>query len=101
MKKFKLKFLLLGNSIAVSLDQIVKGNYIPLTDFYFWPQKDAWEDMKIYFESLSWISQEEAVILLNEITEVINCWQNKDANVNKDLAKLKNDFPSVLFVGYN
>jgi hypothetical protein len=101
MKKFKLKFLWLEKSIAVSIDQAVKEGFIPLTEFYCWPQTDAWESMKCFLESLSWISQEDAIILLNQITEIINCWENKEGVVNKDIIKIKNLFPSVLFVGYD
>ena len=70
MKHFYLKVLWMDKSIAFSLNQKVKIGSIPLTEFYFWPQSDAWEQIKLYIESLNWISQEEAIILLNQVTEI-------------------------------
>jgi 30S ribosomal protein 3 len=101
MKKFRLKFLWLDKCVAVSLDQVVKGNSVPLTKFYFWPQKDAWEEIKLFLETLTWISREDAVNLLNQVTEVINFWQNKELNNSKEVLKVKDLFPSVYFVGYD
>ena len=43
MNKFILKFLWLEKSVAVALDQKVGDKTIPLTEYFFWPQKDAWE----------------------------------------------------------
>lgn len=98
MKIFVLKFLWLQKSIAVSLDQKVSDGIIPLTEFFFWPQHDAWEEMKVYLESKPWISPDEAVFLLNQVTEVINEWQEKN---NKDLKSLRLKFPNCIFVGYD
>ena len=99
MKRFSLKVLWLENSIAFSLDQVSKDKFIPLTEFYFWPQKDAWELIKNYIEDLNWVSQEEAIVLLNQITEVINYWQNRADSgiVSVNTARLL--FPNVSFVG--
>lgn len=96
--RFVLKFLWLENVIAVCLDQKVYNNYISLTEFYFWPQVDSWEKMKIFLESESFIEQEEVVILLNQLTEVINLWQDR-FNSKNDLASLRKRFPSVEFIG--
>ncbi len=101
MKCLSLKFLWLQKSIAVSLDQRVGDNITPLTEFLFWPQHDAWEDMKLFLESKPWISPDEAVFLLNQITEVINEWQEKGELYNKDLSILRAKFPACVFVGYD
>nr|YP_009145438.1 putative ribosomal protein 3 [Monomorphina parapyrum]AKL78968.1 putative ribosomal protein 3 [Monomorphina parapyrum] len=100
MERFVLKFLWLDKSIGVSLDQKVGDKTTPLTEFFFWPQKDAWEEMKFYLESKSWILQTESIYLLNQITEVINFWQEKDGVSKKDLNKIKEQFPDTIFVGY-
>ena len=103
MKKFVLKFLWLKNSIAVSLDQKVGDKIIPLTPYLAWPSRDAWEEMRIYFDSKNWISDAEAVLFLNRITEVINYWQDRDREIIQkvDLSKIREKFPECLFIGYN
>jgi 30S ribosomal protein 3 len=101
MDNFILKFLWLEKSIAVSLDQCVLEKTTPLTEYYFWPQRDAWEEMKNFLESKPWISQSTAILLLNQITEVINFWQDKDNINRKDISKVKERFPKCLFVGYD
>lgn len=97
--KFILKFLWLEKSIAVSLDQKVGDKTIPLTEYFFWPQKDAWEDMKIYLETEDWISQENSILLLNQITEIINYWQERDNISKSELSDIKTKFPNCIFVG--
>nr|YP_010700265.1 putative ribosomal protein PSRP-3/Ycf65 [Euglena undulata]WCH63409.1 putative ribosomal protein PSRP-3/Ycf65 [Euglena undulata] len=101
MDRFILKFLWLDKSIAVCLDQKIGNRTNPLTEYFFWPQKDAWEEMKCFLESKTWITQNESVLLLNQITEVINCWQEKDSVNKKDISKLKENFPNSIFIGYN
>lgn len=101
MKKFLLKFLWLDRSIGVSLDQIIGDKSTPLTEYFFWPQKDAWEEIKIFLESKPWVSQTEAISLLNQITEVINYWQEKDGLSKNDICKIKEKFTNCMFIGYN
>ena len=98
MERFKLKFLWLDNSLAFCLNQQVGRRTIPLTDFYFWPQTDAWGDISIYLENNKFISKFERVSLLNQISEVINCWQTKDPSNSKSLEELYDKFPSSLFL---
>lgn len=101
-KKLILKFLWLEKSIAVCLDQKIGESITPLTEFFFWPQKDAWEEMKNFLESQPWITQVDSVSLLNQITEVINFWQERDSSVmdKKNISLLKEKYPNILVVGY-
>lgn len=100
-ERFILKFLWLEKSIAVSLDQKVGEKTIPLTEYFFWPQKDAWEEMKIYLESENWISQNNAIMLLNQITEIINYWQEKENISQKEFNDIKMKFSNCIFVGFD
>lgn len=99
MSKFVLKFLWLQKSVAVGLDQVVGERTTPLTEFFFWPQHDAWEDMKNFLEGKTWISQTDSIVLLNLITEVINDWQDKTELERKDVKAISDKFVGVLFIG--
>jgi len=96
--RFSLKFLWLDKTIAFSLDQRVGNRFVPLTDFYFWPQTDAWEGMKEFLEGEDFINQEESIFILNQITEVINLWQDKDLNYAKNFSVISKKFPLVSFL---
>lgn len=98
--EFVLKFLWLEKSVAVSLDQVVNGKTTPLTEYFFWPQRDAWEEMKNFLENKDWIPQGTSILLLNQITEVINFWQDKENLDKKDISKVREKFAKCLFVGY-
>lgn len=100
MERFLLKFLWLDKSIAVAVDQKVEDKTTPLTEYFFWPQKDAWELVKLFLEKTSWISQAESIYLLNKITEVINYWQEKDISNRRDVNKAREYFKDVTFIGY-
>ncbi len=99
--RFILKFLWLEKSIAVSLDQKVGEKTIPLTEYFFWPQKDAWEEMKLYLEAETWITQNNSILLLNQITEIINYWQEKENISKKELNDIKIKFSNCVFVGFD
>ena len=101
MSNFILKFLWLEKSVAVGLDQKIGDRTTPVTEFFFWPQHDAWEEMKNFLEDKPWIDQSEVVILLNQITEVINYWQEKTDLHKRDVVHLTEKFPNVLFVGFD
>lgn len=101
MEKFLIKVLWLDKSIAIALDQKIEDRVTPLTEYFFWPKKDAWELMKVYLEKTTWISQIDSISLLNKITEVINFWQEKDFANKKDIDKARKIFKGVKFIGYD
>ncbi|KAG0574678.1 hypothetical protein KC19_VG282700 [Ceratodon purpureus] len=77
-----LKFLWLEKNIGIALDQVVPGHgTIPLSPYFFWPRKDAWEQLKAKLDSKSWISRKRTIILLNQATDIINLWQQNAANL--------------------
>lgn len=58
LPEFRLQFLWTERNIAVSLDQtFARGSSAPLTEYFFWPRRDAWEDMKFWLEARPWISE--------------------------------------------
>lgn len=77
-----LKFIWMEKNIGISLDQVIPGHgTIPLSPYYFWPRKDAWEELKVMLESKPWISQKQAIILLNQATDIINLWQQSGGDL--------------------
>ncbi|KAL9230109.1 hypothetical protein vseg_005499 [Gypsophila vaccaria] len=77
-----LKFIWMEKNIGLALDQNVPGHgTIPLSPYYFWPRKDAWEELKVLLESKPWISQKQMIILLNQATDIINLWQQSGGNL--------------------
>ncbi|KAK1263801.1 hypothetical protein QJS04_geneDACA011907 [Acorus gramineus] len=77
-----LKFIWMEKNIGLALDQVIPGHGpIPLSPYYFWPRKDAWEELKSKLESKPWISQKRMIILLNQATDIINLWQQSGGNL--------------------
>ncbi|KAI3882787.1 hypothetical protein MKX03_020787 [Papaver bracteatum] len=78
-----LKFVWLEKNIGLALDQVIPAHgTIPLSPYYFWPRKDAWEELKSMLESKPWISQKRMIILLNQATDIINLWQQSGGNLS-------------------
>lgn len=99
MNKFVLKIIWLDKSIAIGLDQCVGSGTHPLTQYFFWPRKDAWEELKNQLDINPWISQNEAISLLNQTTDIIDCWQEEGKKYS--LKDIQEKFPQCLFVGHN
>lgn len=78
-----LKFIWMEKNIGIALDQLVPGyGSIPLSPYYFWPRKDAWEELRAKLEEKEWISQKQMIILLNQATDIINLWQQGGGNLS-------------------
>jgi hypothetical protein len=94
MNKFSLFFGVTKRAIKISLAQKTGKAILPLTKFYSWPTRDAWEDMRLFLKTQKWISPVEAISLLNTFTQVINYWEGGDPNVSKDVLNIKEKFIS-------
>ncbi|CAN0876398.1 30S ribosomal protein 3-1, chloroplastic [Linum grandiflorum] len=76
-----LKFIWMEKNIGLGIDQVIPGQgTVPLSPYFFWPRKDAWEELKTALESKPWISQKKMIILLNQATDIINLWQQSGGN---------------------
>lgn len=98
-----LKFIWLEKYIGVCLDYKLKSKFIPLSSYYFWPKIDAWEEIKKDLFLFSWVSENDSILILNELTDIINYWQD---NTSKNFFELnfvflKENFPSSFFSGHN
>ncbi|XVF39645.1 hypothetical protein PTKIN_Ptkin01aG0050300 [Pterospermum kingtungense] len=78
-----LKFIWMEKDIGIALDQVIPGHgTIPLSQYYFWPRKDAWEELKVLLESKPWISPMHKIHLLNQATDIINLWQTSGGHLS-------------------
>jgi 30S ribosomal protein 3 len=99
MTKFSLKFIWFGNKgIAVALNQVYSNKVLPITEYFFWPRSDAWDEMRLCLKSKSWISSNDLVSILNQLTEVINFWQEKNVLQSDNFSQIKESFPDCEFV---
>ncbi|KAG6498106.1 30S ribosomal protein 3, chloroplastic-like [Zingiber officinale] len=77
-----LRFIWMEKNIGLALDQVIPGHgTIPLSPYFFWPRKDAWEELKTKIEEKPWISQKRMIIFLNQATDIINLWQQSGGNL--------------------
>ncbi|KAG8373725.1 hypothetical protein BUALT_Bualt11G0054600 [Buddleja alternifolia] len=79
-----LKFIWMEKNLGLAIDQVIPGGNgsIPLSPYYFWPRKDAWEELKVMLERKAWISKKEVVVLLNQATDIINLWQQSGEDLD-------------------
>ena len=90
-----LKFIWMEKNIGIALDQLVPGyGSIPLSPYYFWPRKDAWEELRAKLEEKEWISQKQMIILLNQATDIINLWQQGGGSLS---TWVPHSLPSLFF----
>ena len=89
----------MDRNVAVSVDQVLaSGGTTPVTEYYFWPRTDAWEELRQSLDRKSWIAQSDRVGLLNRTTEVINFWQDEDDH-GHSLGEARDKFPDCSFSG--
>lgn len=77
LPEYRLTFLWQEKNIGVAVDQVYsRGQTSPLTGYFFWPRKDAWDQLQADLATRSWVTQRDQIVLLNKLTEVINYWQD-------------------------
>ena len=98
-QKLKLKVLWLKNVLGLAIDQTVIKQYYPLTQYYFWPRTEAWDQLKLELDSKPWLSEKEKISTLNLATDIISHWRT---NRNTDgVQKVANNFSEAVFVDLN
>jgi len=98
-QQLKLKVLWLKNVLGLAIDQkVIKQSY-PLTQYYFWPRTEAWDQLKLELDSKPWLSEKEKISTLNLATDIISHWRT---NRNTDaVQKVANNFSEAVFVDLN
>ena len=86
--KLQLNILWLDNKIGLAIDQFQSGERIPLTSYFFWPETDAWGQIKSELETKLWIKNSDKTELLYGIATIMNQWQSSK---NKIPAPIKDD----------
>ena len=97
MKKFTLKIIWLANDIGLAIDHVVNQGYSPLSSYFFWPRNDAWSQIRTELESKPWISDNDKIDLLNQVTYIINYWQENKAT--QSIIQVQKQFPEFVFFG--
>ena len=98
-QQLKLKVLWLKNVLGLAIDQTVIKQSYPLTQYYFWPRTEAWDQLKLELDSKPWLSEKEKIIILNLATDIITHWRT---NRNADAVnKIANTFSEAAFVDLN
>ncbi|HEU0228367.1 MAG TPA: hypothetical protein VFQ86_11550 [Arachidicoccus soli] len=98
MQKFVWKVVCLENKIAICLDQQLADKTSPVTEYFFWPQSDAWDELNKLLESKPWITLSNRIFVLNILTDLINYWDEKKSFDQSDWPLLKEKFPDVVFI---
>jgi hypothetical protein len=95
---YVLNCLYLEKAVGIAVDQrLASGEKGPVTEYYWWPAKDAWNDLKAQLEGMPWIAEADVVDIMNNATSIINFWQGDEGRPTIDEARA--EFPTVTFYG--
>ena len=71
----ELKILWAKNFLGLSIDQVSTRHNLPITNYYFWPKTEAWEQLKLELGLKPWVEEKEKIKILNLAAEVMNFWR--------------------------
>ena len=95
-KPLKLRVLWLKNVLGLAIDQVVGKQPYPLTQYYFWPRNEAWDQLKLELDSKPWLSEKEKIVILNLITDIITHWRKYRST--EKFENLTKNFSEIIFV---
>lgn len=97
--QIKLKVLWAKNFLGLSIDRVNNSYVNPVTNYYFWPKTEAWEQLKLELDFKPWIYDKEQQNLLNSAAEVMNFWQHERNSAT--LQDAKKAFRNINFININ
>ncbi len=74
--QLKLRVFWLKDALGLAIDQTFLDQVYPLTQYYFWPRTEAWEQLQLDLDTKTWLSENEKLVILNIATDVIEHWRN-------------------------
>ena len=92
--KLRLKVLWLNKGLAFAIDFNILNKTYPLTSYYFWPQSQAWDQLKFELECKPGITEMQRIKLLNLVSEIMGVWKTS-RNMSNNVAE---QFTDVTFV---
>jgi len=94
--RLRLKVLWLNKGLGFAIDFIVLHKTYPLTSYYFWPQSQAWEQLKFELDCKPGITEVQRIKILNLVSEIMSVWKtSKNRTISETLL---NQFSDVTFV---
>eukprot|EP01025_Chloroclados_australasicus_P056010 TRINITY_DN687_c1_g1_i1.p1 TRINITY_DN687_c1_g1~~TRINITY_DN687_c1_g1_i1.p1 ORF type:complete len:243 (-),score=42.54 TRINITY_DN687_c1_g1_i1:284-991(-) len=94
---FGLNFIWQEKVLGISVDQLFsKGQRAPVTEYFFWPAVDAWEEIRVALSTKEWVPEVNQILVMNRCTEVINYWQEEGVMHSKEEAEAQ--FKDCLFL---
>lgn len=63
--------------LGFAINQIMSGEAIPLTKYYYWPQTDVWRHLQSDLEERPWITFKQRRDLLGPAIKIMSFWRNK------------------------
>lgn len=95
--KLEIKVLWLENYLGLAIDEVNSNIVTQLTPYYFWPKTDAWEQLKNELNSKLWIEEREKIILLNDVSQIMNHWQKN--RKEQSFKSVKDQYKKIKFIG--
>ena len=96
--KFKFKILGSEKYIGIAIEQQSSNILIPITNYFFWPRNDAWEQIRLDIASKPCISNIEQFNILNNTSKILNDWNNS-TNKKKFFQEAKLRYENTEYVG--
>jgi len=91
--QLKLKIAWFKDFLGLSIDQVQLNQNYSLTQYYFWPKTEAWEQLKLELDSKVWLTQAEKIKILKIAGDVMNYWlSSRDTKTSEKITKL---FPEI------
>ena len=97
--QLKLKIVWSKNFLGLSIDQLSINYQYPLTQYYFWPKTQAWEQLKLELDSKLWLKSERKIKILKNAGDIMNYWfLYRTTKTVKDFQK---SFPETDIIIFN